>query len=106
MPILRRPARGGRHHLHQARGAHARARIHDEAAFLADQAIDIGRVQPDGLGALRVAEGHGEALLQSMVRGAFAGVDAAVPHLALAGQVGGGQQFAVAMPPGWCRLVA
>jgi hypothetical protein len=31
----------------------------------------------------------------SISRGAVAGVDAAVPHLAFAGQLGGGQQLAV-----------
>ena len=76
-----------------------RAGIHDETAFLADQAIDVGRVQVDFAAALdhRVAKRHGESLLQVDERpGAFAGVDAAVPDFVLAGQVGGGQQLPVA----------
>ena len=91
-----RPARRGGHDLHQARGPHARARIHDETAFLADQAIDVRRVQVDGLAVLHhgFAEGHGEALVKvGHGGGALAGVDAAVPDLAVAGKLGGGQQF-------------
>src|SRR5690606_29260867 len=59
-----RPARGGGHDLHQARGADVRARVHDEAAFLAHQAVDIGGVQPDLAGAAqhRVVKRHGKAL--------------------------------------------
>ena len=75
-----------------------RSRIGDEAAFLADQAVHIGRVQSDlsAAGDHAVAKRHGKTLLGVDDRlGAFAGVDAAVPHLALAGQVGGGQQLAV-----------
>jgi len=74
-----------------------RARVHDEAAFLADEAVDVGGVEPDLARALqhRLAEGHGKALgVVHLAVGALAGVDAAVPHLALTGQVGGGEQFA------------
>ncbi len=97
--LLGRPARGGGHHLHQAGGADARARVHDEAALLPDQAVDVGRVEADLLALAQhgVVEGHREALVDvDHALGALAGVDAAVPDLALAGQVGGGQQFAVA----------
>ena len=75
-----------------------RARIHDEARLLADQAVDIGRIQPDapGRGHHVLAERRRKALRQvDLGLGAVTGVDAAVPHLALAGDLRGGQQFAV-----------
>ena len=80
-----------------------RARVHDEAALLPDQAVDIGRVQPDGLRLAHhgVAVRHGKALREvDEALGALAGVDAAVPHLVLAGQVGGGVQLAVGLAAG------
>ena len=93
------PARRGGHDLHQARGAHTGSRIHDEAAFLPDQAVDVGWIEVDLLGARhhRFFERHGEALL--LIDDAFSaltGVDAAVPQFAQASQVGRGQQLAVA----------
>ena len=93
-----RPLGGGGHHLHQTGGTHARFGVHDEAAFLADQAVDIGRVQANALRACHhgVFERHRKALLKvHHAFGALAGVDAAVPHLGVAGQVGGSQQAAV-----------
>ena len=97
--FFRRPARRGGHDLHQAGCAHAGAGIHDETAFLAYQAVDIGRVEVDGLAAPdhRFPKGHGKALLE--IRhggGALAGVDAAVPDLAVTGELGGSQQFTLA----------
>ena len=64
--LARDPFCGRRHQLHQARGAHVRARVHDEARFLADQAVDPGRVQRDGVGLGRDAalEGRDEALAE------------------------------------------
>jgi len=44
----------------------------------------------------RRLKGHGEALLGIDHRaGAFAGVDAAIPHLVLAGQIGCGEQASI-----------
>ncbi|MPM89137.1 hypothetical protein SDC9_136245 [bioreactor metagenome] len=75
-----------------------RACIHDEATFLANQTIDVGRIEANVFGMLdhRIAERHRETLVHVHERlGALAGVDAAVPHLLLAGQIGSGKQFAV-----------
>ncbi len=97
--LLGGPAGRRRHDLHQTGGAHARAGVHDETAFLTDQAIDISRVEADLCGALnhRVLERHRKALLEVNQRfGPVTGVDTAVPDLALAGQIGRCQQFAVA----------
>src|SRR5205085_6954838 len=48
-----------------ARGAHAGARVHDEAALLPDQAVNVGGVEPDVLRLARhgVAKRHRKALL-------------------------------------------
>ena len=102
-----RPAGRGGHHLHQARGTHARARIHDEAAFLADEAIDVGSIQTYLARALqhRGAVGRGVALRHvHHAAGALTGVDAAVPHLLGAGKVGGGQQFTVGHATGLVQI--
>ena len=96
--FLGRPAGCCRHHLHQAGGAHGRARIHDEAAFLANQTIDIGRVKLDCSSALdhRIVERHRVALAETHeLFGALAGIDAAVPDLELTGQISRSQQIAV-----------
>ena len=96
--LLGSPSRGGRHDLHEAGGAHHGFGVHDETAFLADQAVHIGRLEANGLGTgqHRRFERHGETLFHvHHALGAFAGVDAAVPHFGLAGQVGRSQQAAV-----------
>ena len=81
------------------RGADVRARVHDEARLLADQAVDERRVEADLLRPGRdfLAQRHREALVHvDLGAGAVAGVDAAVPDLAVAGELRGGQQLAVA----------
>jgi hypothetical protein len=80
-------------------GADAGARVHDEARFLADQAVDEGRVEADLLGPGRdvLAQRRREALVHvDLAAGAIAGVDAAVPDLAVAGELRRGQKLAVA----------
>ena len=92
-------SRGGRHHLHQARRANVRAGVHDKTRLLADQAIDIGRVQADVTAALhdRLTKGCGETLLEiHHSRRFFTGVDAAVPDGAVTGKLGSGQQVTLA----------
>ena len=93
-----RPLGRGGHHLHQPGGPDVGACVHDEAAFLADQPVHIGGIKPNGAGAGDhfVFERHRVALLPAhKALGALAGVDAAVPHLGLAGDGSGGQQIAV-----------
>ena len=75
-----------------------RAGIHDEAAFLPDQAIHKSRVESDVTCFAHhdLAQRHRKALLKiNGLFGSVAGVDAAVPHLALASQIGGSQEIAV-----------
>ena len=92
------PTRGRRHDLHQTRGTHAGACIHDEAAFLANQSVHVGWVEVDllGTGHHGVFERHRKALLLvDHALGALTGVDAAIPHFALARKVSSSQQVAV-----------
>ena len=72
--------------------------VHDEAAFLADQAVHISGVQVDlaGAGHYCALERHGESLFGIYrLACAFTGVDATVPDLVAAGHFGSGQKCAV-----------
>ena len=85
-----------------------RARIGHKAAFLTNQPIHISRIKVDGSGAGNhsVFVRHGEALFKvDGCAGAFAGVDAAVPHLVVAGVLRGGQQFPVAHHAGFALCI-
>ncbi len=82
---------GGRHELHQPRSAHPRLDIGDKARLLPDQAVEKSLVHVFGRRGL--ADGftvrHGVALGDvHPARHPFAGVDAAIPELLLAGQFG------------------
>ncbi len=84
-----------------------RTRIGDEPAFLADQPVDVGRVQSDLPGARehRVLVWHGVALaVVGQPGGALAGVDAPVPDFVLACQVGGSQELAVSHATGCVQV--
>ena len=76
-----------------------RARIHDETAFLPNQSVDIGRIEPDLAGALehRFAQRCRKALFDiDFAAGPVAGVNAAVPDRPFAGQLRRCQQLPIA----------
>ena len=100
-------ARGGRHDLHQAAGTHARTGVHDEAAFLADQAVGISRVDSDVTVAFEYgfADWHGKALrkIHTAAR-SFTGVDTAVPDGQIAGDLCRCQQLALTHAAGFGQV--
>ena len=92
------PFCGSRHHLHQPRGAHPRLGIHDEPALLANQAIHVGRIEPNALCSChdRIFKRHREALIQvHQSFGSVAGIDTAVPHFGAASDIGRSEQSPV-----------